>query len=240
MYTNQYSNIPPVPGSGSNVSLDTRVSNIMKRVYLKMTFGLIVTALVALLCASSPSVINFFITNRFAMWIVIIAEVAIVFGISGSVRRRNAGRATLLFSLFSALNGLMLFPIFMVYSLSAIYKTFFITAGVFGAMSIYGYFTTKDLTRWGTFLTMALIGLIIASLVNIFVHSSQLDWIISFAGVFIFVGLTAWDTQQVKTMAQMAPAEYTGVLAAQGAFSLYLDFINLFLFLLRIFGGNRD
>ncbi len=128
----------------------------------------------------------------------------------------------------------------MVYSLSAIYKTFFITAGVFGAMSIYGYFTTKDLTRWGTFLTMALIGLIIASLVNIFVHSSQLDWIISFAGVFIFVGLTAWDTQQVKTMAQMAPAEYTGVLAAQGAFSLYLDFINLFLFLLRIFGGNRD
>ncbi|MCM1483517.1 MAG: Bax inhibitor-1/YccA family protein [Muribaculaceae bacterium] len=239
MYNNSYSNIPPVPGS-SGYSLDHRVSDVMKRVYLKMTLGLIVTALVALFCASSPAVVNFFFTNRFAMWVVIIAEFALVFGISGAVSRMSSATATALFYLFAAVNGLMLFQIFFVYSLSAIYKTFFITAGVFGAMSVYGYFTTKDLTKWGTFLIMALFGLIIASVVNIFVHSTQFDWIISIAGVLIFVGLTAWDTQQVKAMAQMAPAEYTSQLSTQAALSLYLDFINLFLFLLRFFGGNRD
>ncbi len=135
---------------------------------------------------------------------------------------------------------MMLFTIFYAYSLSAITKTFFITAGTFGAMSVYGYFTSRDLSRIGSFLTMALFGLIIAVLVNFFVRSSALDWIISIVGVFIFVGLTAWDTQQVKTMAEVTPSDQAGRLSTIGALTLYLDFINLFLFLLRIFGGNRD
>ena len=107
-------------------------------------------------------------------------------------------------------------------------------------MSVYGYFTTQDLTKWGNFLFYALIGLIIASVINIFTHSSTLDWIISIAGVLIFVGLTAWDTQKIKQMAQYTPAQYTGRLATIGALSLYLDFINLFLYLLRFFGSQRD
>ncbi len=135
---------------------------------------------------------------------------------------------------------MMLFTIFYAYSLSAITKTFFITAGTFGAMSVYGYFTSRDLSRIGSFLTMALFGLIIAIVVNFFVRSSALDWIISIVGVFIFVGLTAWDTQQVKTMAEVTPSDQAGRLSTIGALTLYLDFINLFLFLLRIFGGNRD
>ena len=133
----------------------------------------------------------------------------------------------------------MLCTIFLVYSPTAITKTFFITAGTFGAMSVYGYFTSNDLSKVGSFLYMALIGLIIASLVNIFLHSSTLDWIVSIAGVLIFIGLTAWDTQQIKTMAMTTPADSVGKLATVGSLSLYLDFINLFLYLLRIF-GNRN
>lgn len=148
--------------------------------------------------------------------------------------------ATLLFYVFAVINGMMLFTIFYAYSLSAITKTFFITAGTFGAMSVYGYFTSRDLSRIGSFLTMALFGLVIAIVVNFFVRSSALDWIISIVGVFIFVGLTAWDTQQVKTMAEVTPSDQAGRLSTIGALTLYLDFINLFLFLLRIFGGNRD
>ncbi len=146
----------------------------------------------------------------------------------------------MLFYLFAVVNGLMLFPIFMVYTHTSIAKTFFITAGTFGAMSIFGYTTSQDLTKWGSFLIMALIGLIVVSVVNIFAHSTTLEWIISGAGVLIFIGLTAWDTQQVKRMAAMAPAESTGRLATIGALSLYLDFINLFLYLLRFFGSSRD
>lgn len=235
-----YQNFPPIPGQQQGMALDNRVSSVMKRVYVKMFLGLIVTALVSLFCASSESVIGFFVQNSWSMWVLIAVELGLVFAISGAIRRLSSAAATGLFYLFAVVNGLMLFPIFFAYSLSAIYKTFFITAGVFGAMSVYGYFTERDLTKMGSFLFMALIGLILASLVNIFVKSSQFDWIISIIGVLIFVGLTAWDTQQVKQMAQYSPEEMTGKLATIGALSLYLDFINLFLYLLRIFGGNRD
>lgn len=235
-----FRNFPPIPGATPDMALDNRVSSVMKRVYFKMCLGLIVTALVSYFCASSYGVVEFFVQNRWSMWVLIIAELGLVFAISGAINKLSSSVATALFYLFAVVNGLMLFPIFFAFSTSAIYKTFFITAGVFGAMSIYGFFTTKDLTRIGSFLFMALIGLIIACLVNIFLKSSQLDWIISIIGVIIFVGLTAWDTQQVKRMAQAAPSEMTGKLATIGALSLYLDFINLFLYLLRIFGGNRD
>lgn len=223
----------------SSQALDTRVSQVMKRVYVKMFLGLLVTAFVALWCQSSPSAINFFLTNRWSMWLLIIAEFGLVIGISGAINRLSSMAATGLFYLFAVVNGLMLFPIFMVYSPDSIAKTFFITAGVFGAMSVYGYFTSQNLAKWGSFLIMALIGLIVVSLVNIFLKSSSLDWIISGAGVLIFIGLTAWDTQQIKTMAQQSPGAAVAKLATIGALSLYLDFINLFLYLLRFF-GNRD
>lgn len=240
MYQNDYH-----PGqyggyTGNSTVLTSRVSDTMKRVYLKMTLALVVTALTSLWAAGTYSYLSFMMNNSWFMWVLIIAEFGLVFGISGAINKLSSAVASTLFYLFAVVNGLMLCTIFLAYSPAAITKTFFITAGTFGAMSVYGYFTTKDLSRFGSFLFMALIGLIIASLVNIFLHSSTLDWIVSIAGVIIFVGLTAWDTQQVKVMAQNAPAEAVGRLATVGALSLYLDFINLFLYLLRIFGGNRD
>lgn len=227
-------NQPPQYVSGS------LVSNVMKRVYLTMTLGLLITAFTSLFCASSYSVISFFVQNSWAMWVLVIAELGIVFGVSAGINRLSTGTAMALFILFAVINGLMLFPIFYAYTGESIAKTFFITAGTFGAMTIYGYCTNRDLSRWGSILFMALIGLIIASLVNIFVGSDTMGWIISIVGVLIFVGLTAWDTQQIKTMALTAPGAAAGRLAVLGALTLYLDFINMFLYLLRFFGDSRD
>ncbi len=225
--------------SGDAYSLDARVGAIMKRVYVKMFIGLLVTAFVAFGCSELPGVKAFFYMNSWAMIGLVIVEFGLLFGISGAINKLSSTVATLLFLLFSAVNGLTLFPIFEIYTQTSIYKTFFITAGVFGAMSVYGLFTTQNLAKWGSILFMALIGLIICSLVNIFLHSDTMGWIISGAGVLIFVGLTAWDTQQIRNMAAMAPAESAGRLATIGALNLYLDFLNLFLFLLRFF-GNRE
>lgn len=215
-------------------------SSVMKLVYVKMTLGLLVTALVSMFCAGSVSYMQFMATNSWFYWGLFIAELAIVFFLSAKITSMSSMSATLLFYAFSAINGMALAPIFLIYTATSIAKTFFICAGTFGAMSIYGYFTTQDLTKWGNFLFYALIGLIIASLVNMFTHSSTLDWIISIAGVLIFVGLTAWDTQSIKRMAMGAPQSMVGHLATIGALSLYLDFINLFLYLLRFFGSSRD
>lgn len=228
------------PQPFSTEMLQAKVSAVMKQVYVRMFLGLLATAFTAYFCSSSLAVISFFAANSWAMWVLVIAELAIVFGVSGAINKLSSSTATLLFFLFAVINGLMLFPILLVYTGVSVAKTFFITAGVFGAMSVYGYFTSKDLSRWGSILFMALIGLIICSLVNIFLKSSGMEWIISGAGVLIFVGLTAWDTQQIKAMAHQAPMESVGKLATLGALSLYLDFINLFLYLLRFFGSSRD
>ena len=216
MYENQFRN--DSPSYNSYPSLTTTVSNTMKKVYLKMTLALVVTALTSFLCASSHAFLSFVLTNSWFMIAVVIAELFLVYRISSAIQRMSNGTATLLFYLYSILNGLMLSTIFLAYSIDAIAKTFLITALTFGAMSIYGYFTNRDLSRVGSFLFMALIGLMIAMLVNIFLKSSQ----------------------QIKTMAQQAPGEAVSRLATLGALTLYLDFINLFLFLLRIFGGSRD
>ncbi len=223
-------------------ALTTKLSAVMKRVYVRMFLGLIVTAVVALLAGSSVEspYISFIANNSWAMWFLIIAELGLVIGISAGINKLSSPVATLLFYLFAIVNGLMLAPIFVVYTGVSIAKTFFITAGTFGAMSIYGYCTKSDLTRFGSFLFMALIGLIIVSLVNIFLHSNGLDWLITIVGLFIFIGLTAWDTQQIKRMAMMMPADSVGKLATIGALNLYLDFINMFLYLLRIFGDNNN
>lgn len=241
------SNPTPPPYRGGNDSsyssmsqLDSTTSSVMKRVYVKMTLGLLVTAFISMFCAGSASYMNFMVQNSWFYWGLFIAELIIVFTMSARLTKMSSTTATLMFYAFAAINGLALAPIFILYTATSIAKTFFICAGTFGAMSIYGYFTSNDLTKMGTYLFYALIGLIIASVVNIFTHSSTLDWIISGAGVLIFVGLTAWDTQKIKQMAQYAPAGMLGHLATIGALSLYLDFINLFLYLLRFFGNSRD
>lgn len=234
-------NYQPYYSDNSDQALDTRVSQVMKRVYVKMFLGLLVTAFVSLWCVQTPAVISFFATHSWSMWVLIAVELGMVFAISGGINRLSSSTATLLFFLFAVVNGLMLFPIFFAYTSTSIAKTFFITAGVFGAMSVYGYFTSQDLTKIGSFLIMALFGLIICVVVNMFLKSSTMEWIISFAGVIIFIGLTAWDTQQIKRMALMAPTDTVSKLATLGALSLYLDFINLFLYLLlRFFGSSRD
>ncbi len=226
-------------GSQSVVYTTASVSSVMKQVYVRMTLALVVTAFVALLCYGSTGYKEFIIQNSWAMWGLVIAELGLVIGISAGINKLSSATATVLFFLFAVVNGMTLAPIFDAYTHVSIAKTFFITAGTFGAMSVYGYFTSKDLSRIGSFLFMALIGVIIASVVNIFLGSSGLEWAITFAGVLIFVGLTAWDTQQIKRMAQEAPSSTVGRLATLGALSLYLDFINMFLYLLRIF-GDRD
>lgn len=236
---NNYSTPPrytgPQPGTVEYVA-----SSAMKRVYFKMTLGLLVTAFISYFCAGSQAFWQFMLANKWFMWVLILAEFGIVIGIGAGIQKLSSSVASGLFYLFAVINGLMLSSIFLAYSIGSIATTFFITAGTFAAMSVYGYFTNRDLTKMGSILFMALIGLIIASLVNIFLHSSGLAWVISFAGVLIFVGLTAWDTQTIKRMAAMTPPDQVGRLATIGALNLYLDFINLFLYLLRFFGNSRD
>ena len=226
---------------GSNhAAVTPMTTTVMKRVYFKMTLGLLVTAFTAFWCASTASFMTFYLTHSWLMWVLIAAEFGIVIGLSGAIQKMSSSAASALFYLFAVINGLMFSTIFLAFSPDAIVKTFFITAGTFGAMSVYGYFTDRDLSKMGTYLIMALFGLIIASLVNIFLKSSGLDWIVSIIGIIVFVGLTAWDTQQVKNMSQYATPDQAGRLSTIGALSLYLDFINLFLYLLRFFGGSRD
>lgn len=233
-------NYQGIPTNSDMISLDMRVSQVMKRVYFKMFLALVVTAFTAMLTANTEALMKFVYSSKSTVWILLLAEVGIVFFITARLNKMKSSTATLLFFIFSIINGLTLSSIFYIYSPGSITKTFFITAGTFGAMSVYGYFTEKDLTKIGNILFMALIGLIICSVVNIFAHSTTLEWIISFAGVVIFLGLTAWDTQKIKVMASQAPNESLGKLATIGALSLYLDFINLFLYLLRFFGDSRN
>ncbi len=223
---------------GTDFSLTKRVSAVMKSVYMRMTAGLLITAIVSLL-AYSQGFLIFMAQHSALMWGLMIAEILLVIAISAGISKMKSSTALLLFLLFAVVNGLSLSPIFMLYTHASIAKTFFICAGTFGAMSIYGYTTKSDLSRMGSILIMALIGLIICSIINLIWPSDTFGWLISLAGVAIFVGLTAWDTQKIKQMAAVMPASSIGHLATLGALSLYLDFINLFLYLLRFF-GNRE
>lgn len=214
---------------------------VMKRVYVRMFVGMLISAFVALGVASSQAALQFFFGNQLVFWGMFIAMLVMAWVIPGRLNRMSTGAVMACFFVYAAMMGAWLAPIFLVYKLGTIVYTLFITAGTFGAMSVYGYFTKSDLTRMGSFLMMALFGLIIAMVVNIFLKSSGLEWVISIVGVLLFVGLTAWDTQQVKQLAALnLDPQMADKLATMGAMNLYLDFINLFLFLLRILGGNRD
>lgn len=240
-YYNQQTPPPIYKGAHGIRTVSEQVTAVMRKVYVRMFIGLLISAFVALGVASSPAALQFIYGNSWVYWGMFIAMLVMAIVIPVRLFKMSSVTAMGLFFLFSALMGASLSSIFIVYEIGTITETFFITAGVFGAMSVYGYFTKTDLSKMGSFMMMALFGLIIAVVVNIFLKSDTMGWIISIVGVLIFVGLTAWDTQQVRRMAaaNLAP-EMTDKLATMGAMTLYLDFINLFLFLLRIFGGGRD
>ena len=228
-------------------SLSTYMTKVMRKVYLKMFLGLLLTAITSWVILSSETILSRMISVNSEgalelstfVYVLFFAELGLVFILSMGINKLSATTASLLFYAYALINGITLTPIFLVYTMSSIALTFFVTAGVFLAMSVYGYTTKNDLTKFGTYLIMALIGLIVCTIINIFWANGVMDWIISFAGVAIFIGLTAWDTQKIKNMAQQTDEANVSKLATWGALSLYLDFINLFLYLLRIF-GSRD
>lgn len=227
---------------GSDFSMSTAFPALMRKVFVWMALALAITGITAYGVASTPALIMAVFTNKALFWGLIIAEFVLVFAVSGAINRLSLATATLLFVLYSVVNGATLSFIFLAYSAAAIVKTFLITAGTFGAMALVGYTTKTDLTSLGKLLFMALLGIVIATVVNMFVGSAGFDLILSYVGVLVFVGLTAYDTQKIKQMCQEAPdaGESMQKMALLGALSLYLDFVNLFLYLLRLFGNNKD
>ena len=219
--------------------MDEGLRTYMLRVYNYMSSGLALTGVVAYIVANTPFLFNA-IFGTPLMWVVMLAPLGMVMFLGAKIKTMSVGAAQMTFWIFAILMGMSLATIFVVYTQTSIARVFFITAGVFGAMSLYGYTTKRDLTGWGSFLFMGLIGIIIASVVNIFLASSALMFAISVIGVLVFVGLTAYDTQNIKNMyAQSDSSAVTSKKAIMGALRLYLDFINLFLMLLRLF-GNRN
>ncbi len=215
----------------------------MRHVYTWMTAGLAVTAVVALAVAGSPDLRQLIFSNFIVMIALIVAQFGIVIALSAAVHKMSAAMATGMFMLYSLLTGLTLSSIFIVYPIGSIANAFITTAGMFLAMSIYGTVTKRDLTGMGNFLFMGLIGIIIASIVNIFLGSSMMDFVISVVGVIVFTGLTAYDTNKLRQFGAGAPLDDSVAIrrgAILGALTLYLDFINLFLMLLRLFGGNSN
>ncbi len=229
--------------------IDQGLRSYMLKVYNYMGSALLVTGIVALITfkfsvlSLSPLTLTSLgnsLYNSGLAWIVMLAPLGVVLYMSFGIRKMSASKAQTTFWIFAALMGLSLSSIFLVYTGTSITRVFFITAGTFGAMSIYGYTTKRDLTKFGSFLMMGLIGIIIASIVNIFMKSSMMYFVISILGVLIFVGLTAYDTQKIKNMYLSSDSgELMGKKAIMGALTLYLDFINLFIMLLRLFGQRR-
>lgn len=214
---------------------------LMRKVYTWMAMALAITGITAYGVASSPNLLAMIFGSKMLLIGLMIAELALVVILTARLHKLSLTTATLFFVLFSVLNGVTLSSIFIVYTMASIAQTFFICAATFGAMAVYGYTTKRDLSSMGKLLFMALIGLIIATVVNLFMKSSGLDMAISYIGVLVFVGLTAWDTQKIKMMLAEAGGtdESAQKIALIGSLSLYLDFINLFIYLLRIFGRRE-
>lgn len=219
---------------------DERVGAFLSRVYGWMFVGLLITSGVAFAVASSPALIETLILNRLLFWGLLFAQLGLVFYLSARVEKVAPATAAGLFVLYSALVGVTSSVIFLVYTRSSITQTFVVTAGMFGATAVFGTVTKRSLAGMGQFLFMGLIGLILAMIVGFFWHSDALQFVISVVGVLVFTGLTAWDAQRLKQMAVALPDGRVGSYAVVGALSLYLDFINLFFFLLRFTGNRRD
>lgn len=226
----------------SSIYSKTAQRALFRNVYVWMTMALAITGLVAMYMAKSLTLLQMILGSSFGMWGLLIAEIGLVWYLSARIRQISFTTATVLFIIYSILNGATLSVIFLAYTASSIANTFFITAGTFAATGIYGYVTKKDLSSLGSLCIMGVIGLIIATVVNIFLASDALTMVISYMGVALFVGLTAYDTQKIKRLLlsnDMEVNEETQKIALLGALTLYLDFINLFLYLLRILGDRK-
>lgn len=218
------------------------VQAIISQVYLLMTIGLVITAIVAAAVAGNPRLmVDLFARTPWLPIGLFVGQIVLVIALTAAVSRLSPTVATGLFVLYSALNGITMSVIFWVYTDASITTTFLITAATFGLMSVIGYTTKRDLTKMGSLLMMALLGIVIASIVNLFLRSTGIYWVLTFGGIIVFVGLIAWDTQRIKQMALMGLADGRSrtAVAVGGALRLYLDFINLFLLLLRLFGRRR-
>lgn len=232
----------PFVGDQRQAAIEAEHARFITKVYGWMAIGLALTGAVSYLVASSPAILQIIYGNKLVFWGLVIGELLMVGYLAAAVNRMSAATATLVYMLYAVVNGLTLSGIFLIYTSTSIVGTFLITAGTFAAMSAYGYFTKQDLTKAGNLLFMALIGLVIASVVNIFFRNPIMYWIITYAGILIFVGLTAYDTQKIKEMNIIGNegTEDDHKEAIMGALTLYLDFINLFLYLLRLFGRSND
>lgn len=228
------------PAQAEAAQIDVGLRQYMLRVYNLMASGLALTGIVAFLVASSPAAVQLLFGTPLK-WVVMLAPLALVFFFSFKINSMKASTAQTVFWIYSALMGASLATVLLVFTGASVARTFFITAAAFGGLSLYGYTTKRDLSAFGTFLVMGLIGLIIAMVVNMFLASSALQFVISAAGVLIFAGLTAWDTQKIKEMYWEADgSEVAAKKAIMGALTLYLDFINLFMFMLQFLGVRRD
>ncbi|MEI7703883.1 MAG: Bax inhibitor-1/YccA family protein [Deltaproteobacteria bacterium] len=230
---NAYENYQVVARASSDVE-----RRFMASVYRWMTMGLLVTSGVAWYVASTPVALKAILGNQFVFWGLIIAQFGLVITLSAAVNKLSAGAAGALFILYSAVTGATMSVVLLAYTGASVASAFAVTAGTFLAMSVYGTVTKRDLAGWSTFLFMGLIGIVIASVVNIFTKSSMLAWVVSCAAVVVFTGLTAYDTQRLRRMAALGGS--VAALPVNGALALYLDFINLFLSILNIFGGRRN
>ena len=231
---------PQASIAATSVESAERVTAFLRKVYGWMCVGLAITATVALGVASSPALVQTIFGNKILFFGLFIAELGLVFYLSARINKMAASTAAGLFLLYSALNGATLSFIFLAYTGTSIATTFLVTAGMFGALALYGTATKRSLAGVGQFAFMGLIGVILASLVGMFWKSEGLQFVISVVGVIVFTGLTAWDAQKLKTMAVTVPESSYGSYSVVGALALYLDFINLFLFMLRFMGGRRD
>ena len=222
-------------------SYSNEIQVVFSQVYLLMTLGLMITAVVAAGVAGNPRLVNSIFSTWWGPLILFGVQIGLVIGLTAAVYKLAPSVAVALFIAYSALTGVTLSVIFWIYTDASIATTFLITAGTFGVMSIFGFVTKRDLTKMGNLLIMLLLGFVLASLVNLFLRSTAIYWILTFAGIGIFVGLIAWDTQKIKRMAAsgMATGRARSALAVMGALALYLDFINLFLLLLRLSGRRR-
>ena len=229
------------PQTASAEQVEEIQRSFVLKVYSWMMAGLMITGIMALFTVNYQPLLQFVFATRFALLGLVAVQLGLVVWLSARVEKMSAATATMIFLGYSALTGVTLSMIFLVYTAASLATTFLATAGMFGAMSVYGYVTKKDLTGLGTFLMMGLVGIVIASVVNIFLNNSTVYWITSYIGIFIFVGLTAYDTQKIKMMSQLSleggEAEQKGAII--GALRLYLDFINLFLLMLRVMGNRR-